>query len=75
MSEDLRLELSKTEMVENINNVILKYNLSLTYTEILLTKILEEVAKERKIKLENDVENYNKEMENDKNGNDKNNIY
>lgn len=75
MSEDLRLELSKTEMVENINNVILKYNLSLTYTEILLTKILEEVAKERKIKLENDVENYNKEMEDDKNGNDKNNIY
>lgn len=75
MSEDLRLELSKTEMVENINNVILKYNLSLTYTEILLTKILEEVAKERKIKLENDVENYNKEMENDKNDNDKNNVY
>lgn len=74
MSEDLRLELSKTEMVENINNVILKYNLSLTYTEILLTKILEEVAKERKIKLENDVENYNKKLEVEKNGNDKNSI-
>lgn len=68
MSEDLRIELAKNEMVEKINEVITKYELPLTFTEIILGSILNEVSFMKKQKVEQEL----KEMESDKNVNEEN---
>ena len=66
MSEDLKIELAKNKMVESINEVITKYELPLTFTEVILNSILNEVSFMKKQKLEKEL----KEMESDNNGNE-----
>ena len=63
MSEDLKIELAKDEMVKGINLVINKYDLPISFTELILSGILTEVSMLKKQKLEQDMEEYKKQQE------------
>ena len=63
MSEDLKIELAKDEMVKGINLVINKYDLPISFTELILSGILTEVSMLKKQKIEQDMEEYKKQQE------------
>lgn len=63
MSEDLKIELAKDEMVKGINLVINKYDLPISFTELILSGILTEVSMLKKQKLQQDMEEYKKQQE------------
>lgn len=63
MSNDLKIELAKDEIVKSINEVINKYDLPISFTELILSGILTEVSMLKKQKLQQDMEDYKKQQE------------